>query len=456
LEDQIYLHVLDIKKPTKWSRKNVITFKYKNKDHSVSVDKIMKILKSWVSYSSMWLKLIPGTFNATLIFIMNAKEAVKGSISKRTHGINPEDIDFSISDLVKAQADYADFIWKSIIGKKEESKLWQMAKKLDYLPDNYDYAMRKNELLGVKNKLIDTANLYLFHSIGEEYGNLVLMSAQLRHYQMGSKSVWDSYDNKGNYIGDRSMMLADETELTELSALEIHKFKRVSSRIHGAYRQDERTALELTALGQWALQFKKYLPNVLENLGQSKYEDMSIGSYVKKQNQYGEDVYTWMGRINEGRARVLASWLLNVTKLRTNPEYDWSTMPPEQRQQLYDLMVTGSLYGAMLTANFLIWGDDDDEDPWAKRMQRLADDSTQGVAFWDILSSLQTQTTVLPRLYKTSAALQDILFDGVLMGRRTNRGDLPGLEVFDNALPIFTSLEDLEKYIEINDTGRSK
>jgi hypothetical protein len=41
--------------------------------------------------------------------------------------------------------------------------------------------------------------------------------------------------------------------------------KRAYELVHGSYRQEERTALELTVAGVYFLQFKKYLPTIIRN-----------------------------------------------------------------------------------------------------------------------------------------------------------------------------------------------
>lgn len=451
LENHILLHVLDVKKPVKWSRKGFV-IPYKGGTRTISIDRIMRLLKSWVSASAMWIKPVAAGSNAALIFTLNLSKAMVGSLAKAT-GMPIEQIDFTITDLIFAHKEHGKFIGDMMRGKKEENKLWLFAKQFNYLPDNYDYAVRKGELLGVKNKLFDKSNFYLFHSIGEEYGSFVLLAAQMKRYKMGTKSAWDSYDvqdGKLVYTGDRDLPLDDGTRLTELNATEITKLKRVSSRIHGGYRQDERTALELTAMGQWALQFKKYLPNVLENLFQGKYEDVSIGYYAKKQNDAGEDVYTWVSRINEGRVRVLGKWIMTMMYIRQDDDYAWSNLEDEQKLQIYDVMVSGAMWAMMTSATFLVLGDDDDDDEeeaaWRRRFVRLADDTTQGLYIPDLFNSIQTQIGILPKLYKTSSAAYDFLFRGIIMGEETQRGDMVGYNTLTNNLPFFATLKEYERY----------
>jgi len=459
LQDQILLHVQDTKRNPKWTSRH-ITFTYEGEKKTVSIDKVLRGIKSWVSWSAMWVKPIPAMFNAGLIVVMNSNKAIVGSIAKRLPGANPEDYDFSIRHLARAQINYADFLFHAMMGQKEKSKLWQLAKHLDYLPDNYDYAIRKSELQFKKNSLLDRSNLYFFHSIGEEYAALTLLAAQAHHYKMGSMSMWESYDfkdGKFQYVGDRNMKLANGETLTALSAEEIRKFKRVSSLVHGGYRQDERTSLDLTAMGQLLNQFKKYLPNVLESMGQSKYNDDSLGRYELRQNEAGEDVYTWIARINEGRARVLVKWLGATLRLQNDPNYKWSTMPQEQRQRIVELMVAGTFLAGMNVANAVLHGDDDDDDDkmtdWEKMIQRkllrLADDQSQGIAFWDVLNSVQSQASALPKLYKTSLAMKDILIEGLLKGKRTQKGDIPGWNyLLGQAVPLASSWKDVSRYID--------
>jgi hypothetical protein len=456
MKDHIMLHILDTKKVSKWSSKG-FAIPVRNKDGSmgsrnVSIDNILRLLKSWVSKQAMWVKPAAAGGNVALIMLQNLNKGIAGSMAKKL-GMDVKQIDYTLTDLKNAHKDYIGFLNDLMRGNEHNNKMFQFAKHFNYLPDSYDYAIRKNELLGVKNKMFDESHLYLLHSIGEEYGNLIVMAAQMRHYEMEpGKSIYDSYEmvnGELKYTGNRKLKLEDGSILTELDSRELTKLKRVSSKIHGGYRQEERVALELTAAGQWTLQFRKYLPNILETLGQGKYNDLSIGNYEKKKD---EDVYTWMGRINEGRIRVLGKWIFTMMKLRTDEDYKWSNLEDSQKLQMYELMVSGVMLLSLNAVRVATLGDDDDDDDdevkkaWNLKFKRLLDDSTQGLVFWDLLGALQNQTAGIPKIYKTSNAAYDFIFRGIIEGEKTQRGDMVGANTLMNGLPLFSSIQEKAKY----------
>lgn len=70
--------------------------------------------------------------------------------------------------------------------------------------------------------------------------------------------------------------------LTELDSNELRRMKYVYQRMHGGYRSDEKTYLEYFVLGEMLLQFKRYLPTLLRNYGQSRAKIDSYGMYKPK------------------------------------------------------------------------------------------------------------------------------------------------------------------------------
>lgn len=101
------------------------------------------------------------------------------------------------------------------------------------------------------------------------------------------------YDEKGEYKEASRGFVEDAhgfaTELKEMDEREIKNLKRISERLQGSYRKEERIALEYTLMGQMLLQFKKYLPTLLKNNLQSSYRDSTQGFYTRQKD---EDTYT--------------------------------------------------------------------------------------------------------------------------------------------------------------------
>ena len=82
-----------------------------------------------------------------------------------------------------------DYIAKSMIFQSHKSKLGNITEKLKFLPDNYDYQVPSDELLVAKNELFSLKNLYVFHTIGENYGAMTMLGAMLNNLKFDFKNT---------------------------------------------------------------------------------------------------------------------------------------------------------------------------------------------------------------------------------------------------------------------------
>jgi hypothetical protein len=179
--------------------------------------------------------------------------------------------------------------------------------KFRYLPDNYDWFTNPNQLLTANNKLFSTRTMYAFHTLPEEYLATAMFVAQLRSMKTpDGKSVWDHYvpvtktDSNGitytDYEWDGTVRgqintsnVQDKPVIQDLTAPtidEINHIKFVYERIHGGYRLDERPYIEYFVWGELMIQFKKYLPGILKNIGASKGYSQTRG-YFKEVTKDG-------------------------------------------------------------------------------------------------------------------------------------------------------------------------
>lgn len=175
LDDQVIQQVLSRKKDVLAS-KGPLTFYVTREQserwgieegrYSMSFSKVMDMLRSGTSIALMMFKPISGTANGALVLALNVVKASAGSIAKRA-GVPKEDIDFTLSDLVAANGMWLDHLSKWFTGRKNESKLFNIAKKYRYLTDNYDYRVNKDKLLTGENTIMNQSNLYWFHTIYE-------------------------------------------------------------------------------------------------------------------------------------------------------------------------------------------------------------------------------------------------------------------------------------------------
>jgi hypothetical protein len=290
LEDQILMHILQTTPQGNFFGKefsiNVtpkMAAKYKGLNLrqgriTINAWKISRAIKNWVSLSVMTFKLIPAAGNAALIIISNHFKGFTGSLATRVFGIPPQDVEFTMSDILAADAAIIKYWGKRMLGIHKDDKLYNMTRRLKFLPDNYDFYTNREDMKVVKNALFSTNSLYVAHSLFEEYGAMTMLYAGLKASKFSftnkitgevkESNLYDMYDNQGNYDDNwnRGKVTSNGkvVELGAITADELQKFKRFHERVHGSYRREERLTAELTVMGQWAMQFKKYLPTLFK------------------------------------------------------------------------------------------------------------------------------------------------------------------------------------------------
>lgn len=115
-------------------------------------------------------------------------------------GVPPDGIDdLSIKG---ARTVFTDFVAKKLQGKQEESKLWAIAKKFDWLPDNHPYRVNNDSLLSKSIQLSPTSHAFMFYQMGENFGALWHLAAMMQATKIKTAdgkitTVWDAYNEKG-------------------------------------------------------------------------------------------------------------------------------------------------------------------------------------------------------------------------------------------------------------------
>jgi hypothetical protein len=470
LEDQMKIQILgrDRRDIDKGFKIRVPDFDFRtgkfipNSYKFIEVGRFLISMKSFTSAITMWLKPIGGFMNTMLIVAQNVKEATKGSLVKR-FGVEFEDIDFTLSDLIKSQKAIAQYWTDHFAGKAEQNKLHLMLKKWDFLPSNFDYVTSQTKLYSGKTRWFNQSNFFVFHGLGEEWGQMTLLVAQLMRKKHNDISYWDHYQVENGDLAWKGGKRFDRAEaklvdsdsgkrgVYGLEPEEVTRLKRVTQRIHGGYRHEEKVALELTALGKWALQFKKYLPAVIENALIGKYEDVTLGAWQKRPD---EDTYDWVARINEGRIQLMGKWVAATISQKLGSgqfltDYTWDELDPEQKKNIMDFWVSWT-YWASLTMGLGLYFDDDDDNPWRLRYETKIQDLTQSWNPLDFGKAIKEPTVVIPRLYKIGEAAADFFLKGVLQGKRVksgpNKGRLIGETSFRKGLPFVTTTEELYRF----------
>ncbi|MEM4710659.1 MAG: hypothetical protein QXL18_01795 [Candidatus Woesearchaeota archaeon] len=452
--DQILIQAKEERKETALSRKNI---KIPGTNKEINAEKAMSNAKAWVSGATMWFQPVAGTFNGFLIFLLNLKEAVVNDLSK-TFGTDYSKYGrFGLKEYLWAISIWARMQFSLLTNDTEGKKLKEFAKMLNYLPDNYDYAIRKKNSVVGKNKLADVSHLYFFHQIGEDFGTFTILASQLKTIKTVDKdgniiSMWDAYDfdetGKLVYVGGKRGVNTKGEELRGLTSEEISRMKEVSRAIHGAYRTEEKTAMELTALGQWVMQFRKFVPTQILNAYGSMHKSTFRGYYeYKGKTEQGEDIYEWQNNIVEGRIRTFLKVILTAIRLKNDPNYRWTNLSYEQKRNLADIAAT-SLFFVLALASMSMMFDDDDEDTQAyKRMYKLALDLTTSYHPLELLNNITNFTAVLNKGKTAVKGFGSFLLEGILEGKEAAPGVPKGLKPTLRHIPLVNGWYQIQLFL---------
>jgi len=466
LNDRIIVEVLESKKELKIGKKN---FSYVGKDgklKKVDVDTVLGALKNFVTAGSMWLKVGAGLKNAVLIGITNRKKSLLGNISRK-FGVDEEDLDFTEGDLLKADGLWLQYIKDSASGNVENNKVNLLLKDFNYLPDSFDFKLNRNDLASLKNKGLSTDHLYIFHSAFETWGTGTIFLALLLHNKnkRTGKSLYDSYDVKDGKLvweGGLRGKRQDGSEINGLTFEELNKFKRVSATLHGNYRPEEKGAIELYALGQMAMQFKRFVSQQLFNLAQSKQRSDAFGKFVEEVDSVtgkplvdkdGNTIYSWRPEVIEGRMRLLFKHLLNVTPfVAGNPDYIFKNLGPKQKQDLIASYMVVIQTAVMFALGKLMFPDDDEETFISLTYWKLMQDLSDGANPYDMLDNFQSQAISFVKLKKLGAASAEFLYS-TSTGEKTQRGYYKGEIEIAKGTPLFSSVYEIDKLLNRVEKG---
>lgn len=444
---------------------------------SFSWEKTAMAMKNWTSMVSMAVKPVQGTLNGMLIFGTNFLRASSNSMSEWWFGVKSSD--FTLKEFILAHADVMQMMKDKVVGS--ESKLFNLARSMQFLTDNYDYKNMSEDLLTAKNSWFSSSILYIFHSMFESYGQYVLLAAMMRkqQVQVGDqvKSMYELYNENGEYTGPVRGVIQDKlgntTELKELDAMEIQRMKRVSEKLHGSYRKDERVMAELSVVGQVLFQFKKYLPGLIKNNWRGTYEDMYLGKYVLKVDEQGVpirpdgmDMYEWEEMQVTGRVRLLLGFLTATAQRFISPDskyrmdqLEWKNLSEQQKQELINVFQTFAFMAVALLF-FAGFDDKEKETAWYKRLERLSEDLTLGLDFRDLLRPIgKNPLPSVAKVIELSDAVIGFFTDGlpsyIIKDEADRRGWPEGAyDIFMN-VPIGSSIHALDSFVKSIDPDRT-
>ena len=447
--------------------------------------KMLMGLKSLTTGKSMWLKPIGGTFNGAIVLAFNTVRGLSGTLSELA-GVSSEAVDFTLGDLKSGYADVSGYYGDIIRGKKRDNKLYNIAQKFQYLPDNYDYAVDNSDMVALKNPNMRFDMLFKFHAIHEEHGHLALLSAMMRRIKMeDGTSLWDNYNSDGTFMetkngkpnirGIQKLPTGETRVIAGLTTEELSRMLKISTTIHGAYRSDEKSVMEAHAVGQFFLQFKKYLPALLIQEWQSKQDDVFLGHFkntTKEGNMKREsveiirktidnngnpietkevveaDVMEWHSEQHKGRALAMLEIIKGLPTWTMMSRYE--NLSEREKAGIIGVMSRGIMYSFMWLLVHAMFDDEDfEEDKLAIRFNYLTNDMLQGFNPAEVARTIKNPFASITHINNIFDSSRMFFMSG-LTGERTRDGKLKGQTTLSKNLPFLSVKHELDMYGVIN------
>lgn len=432
----------------------------------ISQDRVLRMLKTSVTFSTMAFKIISPVRNAMMIAAINLTQSTRNIINtslSKILGIPPETFE-GISPKIATPL-FKDYIRLKMLGQEDKSKLWNLAKRFDWLPDHQAYAVNNDRLLSKAIQMSTNSHAYMFYQLGENFGALWQLAGLLNGIEIenaeGKKStLWDAYDDEGNWkLGTRGKVERGSgvlEDLNELDALEIKNLKRAYEKLNGSYRQEEKMAIETTVLGEFLTQFKRYFYQYMKVLFASPYKDITVGKYMLDPNAKRPDgmpVYQWHSDVMQGQLRVMAGAAMalmlpsrSIKKYLTDTDkYGANTLQGNKVRALGAAINTG-VWLAMLTAVFAAYYDDDEKKSYTGRLlERTIQDTSRGLWPKDIFETIKTPIVASERISNIGIAFWDFLTDGA-WGEASADGFKKGTKTLLRATPGFSNAIQMQEF----------
>lgn len=433
------------------------------KPQVLAQEKVLAGLKMGISFAAMGWKVSGAVFNTAIITAVNGMQSTR-PLFARLLGVPPDDVDGSDQPVRFGFAAYAEFVKDYLLGNKNNNKLWLMAKEFEWLPDNYDWYAKDDDLIRpTRPTLGKTA--FMFHNFAETYGaltHLAILAKSVKYSDGNSKfTLWDAYkveDGKLKWTkGSRGKKLTGagvQEDLNELDFREIKALKRIYENMHGSYRDDEKAAIEATVLGQFLVQFRKYFFRYMKNLYGTPMLDTTSGQYKLVEDMKRPDgvpVWEWESQVMNGRLRMMVGGVMAVTNKQARAEMmngvkDGSRREIARRKRIAELFNTFAWMMLVMMAIGL--GDDDDEETYLDyRLNILLNDVSMGMTPKDALGVVQRPIVSAERWSKIGIAFTESTA-ALVTGKRTARGDIPGWKTLQGATPIIGNAKQITDLFE--------
>lgn len=256
--------------------------------------KLIQNFNKMLAYKSLGLNPFSGINNAIMANINNRIEA---------HG---SQFGFNHTNLFKAQG-----IVTKYITSTSPTKYFGKDKYLVKPTNKFEAMLKKFNWIDQNQIIEDSSTLSKIMFMGITGGEFLAQSStaiakldsqMLTNSKTGEKlSVWEAHE-----FVNGELKLKDGFEYSDNSRIKISvNIKNMNKVIHGNYSENDKVAMQEHALGQSAMQFKKWMYNFGKSRWGNTYYDESMQNNV------------------EGRYRTLGNF---ISLLKAGQMYDWNSI----------------------------------------------------------------------------------------------------------------------------------
>jgi hypothetical protein len=279
---------------------------------------------------------------------------------------------------------------------------------------------------------IKNHHMMLMHNIGDRFTRGLVLISQLKHEGLLDNFIFDdsgnlkydwSKDKRSekikNHIRDKNAK--QEKRDLPYDDIQVNTLTSITSKMFGAYTDEDRTRINTNGLAQWMFQFKGYLVARSNELVQTGFDNTNIAWY--SEDSKGD--LKLSSFYQEGMANTVFHFYNEMKRLEGNPIEAWKNMKPEQKKNMQKLVSDVLMFGALMLIYGAVVAADDDEDKTmtpAERKAKLSAYQYLKYAFLDIVGVYNVNDYVdgvtpasIPVIKRYGNALWDFVsldFDG--------------------------------------------
>lgn len=271
---------------------------------------------------------------------------------------------FSIGDLAKADSIYSKLMlpYVSQLGTRYKTNKLALFDELLNVKYNFDtrkYQSTRKSLLS--RMLLGTSLKYLGQEGGDHwlYNRVAIAMALKEKVRIPSENgykevrLWDALEVVDSDAGEglKEMRVKKGTQTIDGKDYDIGKFSRkvgdVSRNLFGAYNEEDRAMAQRYILGNFLLQYRKWIKPMFNRRFQKKQWNQTLG------------------RSEEGYYRAGLRILSELTTSKIGIVAAWDSLDKKDKKILFTIFTeVAQLLTVIMLANFIPWPDDEDR-PWS-------------------------------------------------------------------------------------------